>query len=512
MYNRWLATLGGGEKLGLSIAEYISQSYPVTVVTHQPVSKELAERRLSLDLSRVEFLFIPDRQAPELTPITGDYDLFICASFMDYFPSRAPKSALLVYFPSATDLQPDIRLRRRIKLALRRWLRLPSFTAGVSHLETGDTSLVRRLDSPLKVQLPGAMRTTTCRFDLAALDESVRQVQVLLDNQPLGTFEVSTAPAFNRFTFLLPGKGRQAFQELRLSALGSDGAPIEGRTCLVLKNFVIDHPAYRLYEFLFERWMKSIAFRLEALPPGHYSIMGSVDTYNAIWAISEFSRYWIKRYWDRESEILYPPVTIEDFRVAPKRNQILNVGRFFAGNHNKKHLVMISAFKEMVDQGLRGWELHLAGGTTPGEEHQAYFQQVLAQSQGYPIVIHPDTPFEELVKLYGESAIYWHASGYGEDEEREPIKFEHFGITTVEAMASGCVPVVIGKGGQPEIVKHGQNGFLWHSLDELKSYSLRVMENSVLLRNMSEAALASSRSYDKVNFNARLQKLLDRIL
>ena len=142
-----------------------------------------------------------------------------------------------------------------------------------------------------------------------------------------------------------------------------------------------------------------------------------------------------------------------------KRPQILNVGRFFAGNHNKKHLVMVEAFKHMVDQGLTGWTLHLAGGTTSGEEHKAYLDSVFEQANHYPITVHPDIPFAELSELYSTSAIYWHASGFGEDDQREPEKYEHFGITTVEAMAAGCVPVVIAKGGQPEIVQHGENGF-----------------------------------------------------
>ncbi len=118
---------------------------------------------------------------------------------------------------------------------------------------------------------------------------------------------------------------------------------------------------------------------------------------------------------------------------------------------------------------MQGWELHLAGGTTPGDEHVAYLKGVLQAAQGYPISIHPDIAFGDLVQLYAQSAIYWHASGFGEDEKKEPVKFEHFGITTVEAMASGCVPVVIGNGGQPEIVRHGVSGYLWRSLDELKS-------------------------------------------
>ncbi len=46
LYNRWLATLGGGEKLGLSVAEYISQFHQVTVISHKPVSREVAAERL----------------------------------------------------------------------------------------------------------------------------------------------------------------------------------------------------------------------------------------------------------------------------------------------------------------------------------------------------------------------------------------------------------------------------------------------------------------------------------
>ena len=115
------------------------------------------------------------------------------------------------------------------------------------------------------------------------------------------------------------------------------------------------------------------------------------------------------------------------------------------------------------------------------------------------------------MQLYAQSAIYWHASGFGEDEKKEPVKFEHFGITTVEAMASGCVPVVIGNGGQPEIVRHGVSGYLWHSLDELKSQTLRLVENPSFREEMSQHALADSQKYDKAHFRVRLDELLAQI-
>ena len=60
-----------------------------------------------------------------------------------------------------------------------------------------------------------------------------------------------------------------------------------------------------------------------------------------------------------------------------------------------------------------------------------------------------------LRQLYAQARIFWHAAGYGECDERPELS-EHFGMATVEAMSAGCIPVVINKGGQPEIVEHGR--------------------------------------------------------
>ena len=70
--------------------------------------------------------------------------------------------------------------------------------------------------------------------------------------------------------------------------------------------------------------------------------------------------------------------------------------------------------------------------------------------------------------------MFWVATGLGEDEEAAPWVFEHFGITTVEAMAAGCVPVVIDKAGQREIVRHGTDGYRWTTLAELEALTRMV--------------------------------------
>jgi len=81
----------------------------------------------------------------------------------------------------------------------------------------------------------------------------------------------------------------------------------------------------------------------------------------------------------------------------------------------------------------------------------------------------------------------------------------------VEGMAAGCVPVVIGKGGQPEIVRHGQNGFLWESLEELKSYTLKLIQDESLRRRIAKNALADSVNYSNERFKTRLGEILNDI-
>ena len=87
-----------------------------------------------------------------------------------------------------------------------------------------------------------------------------------------------------------------------------------------------------------------------------------------------------------------------------------------------------------------------------------------------------------VTQLLTDAAIYWHASGYGADATRHPERFEHFGITVVEAMAAGAVPLVYGAGGPAEIVTHGANGCHWHDLGELASLTARLARDLAAMK------------------------------
>lgn len=506
IYNRWLKTLGGGEKHSLAIAEYLSQKHTVEVINHHNVKKESAENRLNLDLSRVEFRTIPECIASEISPITSEYDLFVNASYLDFFPSKAKYSTTLIYFPN--KIYDPISSRSKLKLLAREWFKMPTLVSGANSYQVTDATVRWMTQAVVKIHFLPNAASYPVTLKIRSHDPQITRATLYLDNERVGTIEFSEPGTFFPCKLSIPGSTNTLFHELVIKAEPNPGTDQSAK--LELAYLEVDLPRHDLYRRFFERGFRNLAWRLNYFP-AHTKLPDFLDTYDMIWANSEFTRSWIQKYWRRKSQVLYPPVNVEDFGLNSKRQQILNVGRFFAGQHNKKHAILVKAFREMVDSGLKGWEFHLVGGTTKGEIHEAYLSEIYELAKGYPIVIHPDATFDELVRLYTQSTIYWHASGFGENEKQHPEKFEHFGITTVEAMASGCVPIVIAKGGQPEIVKNEVNGFLWNDLGELKQRTLQVIRNPALQKKLSTAAKETSQTYDKRHFQARIDELLGQI-
>src|SRR5581483_3890084 len=215
---------------------------------------------------------------------------------------------------------------------------------------------------------------------------------------------------------------------------------------------------------------------------------------------SQFTKSYIDKTFGIKSLVIYPPVG--NFRKKVKKeNIILTVGRFrlrdvLSGLSDfKKQTTMISVFKEMIRDGLKNWRFVLA--VSVKDEEWDAFQKVKNECTKFPIEFLVNKSNITLWETYSKAKIYWHASGFGEDLGKNPHYAEHFGISTVEAMGAGAVPVVINAGGQREIVDDGENGLLWDSLSELKEKTLTLIKNPEKLRTLSENALEKAKIFDK---------------
>ena len=229
---------------------------------------------------------------------------------------------------------------------------------------------------------------------------------------------------------------------------------------------------------------------------------------------SEFTKKIVEKSWStRIQHVHYPYVDTRIFQPLEKEKIILSVGRFFSGEmsgmHCKRQDVMVDMFRSMVDQGLaEGWKLVLLGSVDPGKDNQDYAEQIHAKAKGYPIKILHNASFDVLKQYYAHASIYWHAAGYGIDEQVQPTKVEHFGIAPLEAMASGAVPVMINKGGLKETVEHGVNGFLWDTMEQGISYTRKLMMNKDLCQELQKNVIERAKHFNKKRFEKTLQEMV----
>ncbi len=231
---------------------------------------------------------------------------------------------------------------------------------------------------------------------------------------------------------------------------------------------------------------------------------------NKIICNSFFTKKYIDKKFNVKSNVLYPPIFIKD-KKAVKENIILHVGRFGVdkeGSNFKKQDFMIEMFKKLINRGLKGWEFRLIIGVSKNDAGR--LSLLKEEIKSYPISIIDNPPNSILWENYAKAKIYWHATGFGEDLEKHPEQAEHFGISTVEAMGAGAVPVVVNAGGQTEIVENGKNGFLWETSDELLTKTELLSKDSKLWEAMSRESVKRAGKFSGNRFKEELEMIIKR--
>lgn len=230
--------------------------------------------------------------------------------------------------------------------------------------------------------------------------------------------------------------------------------------------------------------------------------------YTRVFANSEFTAEHVRRRWGVDADAIYGPSAPLPPGEVPRQRAILSVGRFQdyrLGSPHKRQDALIDAFAPMSDLHAEGWHLHLAGSVGS----RAEFDRIRRLADGLPVTLHPDASFDRLRTLFSEAEIYWHAQGFGSDPDLLPEAQEHFGLTVVEAMATGALPVVHGTGGPAEIVRPVDGLQTWADLDELRAETRALIQRDPTERlELRRAAALRAQDFSVEAFARRLATAL----
>ncbi|MDP3730919.1 MAG: glycosyltransferase [bacterium] len=196
-------------------------------------------------------------------------------------------------------------------------------------------------------------------------------------------------------------------------------------------------------------------------------------------AISDFIKERIRKYYQRDSLVVHPPVNTAKFNIADQiGDYFLMVGRMVP---YKRFDLAISVFNEL------GWPLKIIG-DGPQKSH---LQKISKKN----------IEFLGLVSDYKLPLFYSHARAVIFPQE------EDFGIVPVEAMASGRPVIAFRAGGVLETVKEGESGLFFD--EQTEELLLKVLQNFNHLDFDPQHIKARAALFDQEIFKDKWRKIIN---
>lgn len=202
---------------------------------------------------------------------------------------------------------------------------------------------------------------------------------------------------------------------------------------------------------------------------------------------SKFSRSIIKKYMKRNALVIYPPVNVNKYlklNSGKREDIVITVGRF---SHEKKYENIIRIAEKLPDI-----DFHIIGSVTSDLSYKYYvkIKKEIESRDLKNIYLHPNLQQKKMEDLLSSGKVYLHT-----------MINEHFGISVVEGMASGLVPVVHRSGGPwTDIVYFGKYGFGYNNIEEATYFVKKaIKEYDLLIKYVRERSKVFSDQVYKKN-------------
>ncbi|MGB9883132.1 MAG: glycosyltransferase [Microgenomates group bacterium] len=256
----------------------------------------------------------------------------------------------------------------------------------------------------------------------------------------------------------------------------------------------IHHPPRYLYGYETAiEWKKYLPVRIYAYLVNHF--LRIWDFYatqrpDYIIANSKETQNRIKRFYHRNSIVIYPPVNIPkkpiNFLTSKSSNYYITVSRLAKAKHID---ILIKAANESK------FNLKIIG---TGRD-----EKYLRSIAGKTVEFLGNLKDEDFKKVFLEAKAFLFAA---RDEE--------FGIAPVEALGYGLPVIAYNSGGVPEYIKDGHNGYLFNKLESsslIEKINNFEKLNLKKLMLMKKAARKTAEKFSEENFQKNILLFVDSV-
>lgn len=206
---------------------------------------------------------------------------------------------------------------------------------------------------------------------------------------------------------------------------------------------------------------------------------------DSVVAISEVVQGRVKQYLNREATVIYPPVDVDSFYYRANGNFWLSVNRLV---RYKRIEMQLDAFRQLPDQQL------VVVGSYESAHHFQKYRAELERRKPANATIKSWVDHTELRRLYAECRGVISTSTN-----------EDYGLTAVEAMASGKPIIAPNEGGYRESVVNGKCGKLIDNIDAGKLIAA-ILEIGDHPQRYKEDCLNQAKKFDLESFITKINK------
>jgi hypothetical protein len=200
----------------------------------------------------------------------------------------------------------------------------------------------------------------------------------------------------------------------------------------------------------------------------------NLNYYKSIIVNSEYTKKYYElytnQYLDKQKIIINYPPCIEysnNQNISVKDDKLfVMIGRIFKfnkGQNNKYYDEAIKVFNKLNKHNI-DYKLVIIG-SVKSKEWYNYLISLIGNNNNITII--PDASEIDKNKYLKKASYFIHLAGLNCDVNTEPQVFEHFGISIIEGIKYGCIPICVNGGNPSFIIKNKVNGFLINNSIEL---------------------------------------------